>query len=138
RPRGETEGGRRYDWPAEYAHEQSVYESFVLGDPGADADRLATSGNVAGAVQTLQDVITQLDGVAGTVNDNRDRFSDKAAVPEMLRSIRRRHHDLNKKIPELQPTPAPEAAKADPATHAPAKAEGPPEGAGSAAPPAAE
>jgi hypothetical protein len=138
RVRGQTEGGRRYDWPAEYAGEQSVYESLVLGDPGAEADRLATSGNVPGAVQSLQNAVTQLDTVANTVNNNRDRFSDKAAVTEMLRSIRRRQHDLNKKISELQPAPHPEAAKADPANKDPAKAEGPPEGAGSAAPPPAE
>jgi hypothetical protein len=56
----------------------------------------------------------------------------------MLLSIRRRQHDLNKKIQELQPAAHPEAVKADPANHDPAKAEGPPEGAGSAAPPAAE
>jgi hypothetical protein len=115
-----------------------VYESLVLGDPGAEADRLAASGQAPAAIQKLQDAITQLENVAGTVNNNRDRFSDKAATSEMLRSISRRQNNLNKKIQELQPTPHPEAVKGDPANADPAKAEGPPEGAAPATPSAAE
>ncbi|MFI5042478.1 MAG: hypothetical protein ACHQNA_11645, partial [Acidimicrobiales bacterium] len=121
RPSGETEGGRRYDWPAEYVGEQSVYESLVLGDPGAEADTLANSGQTPAAVQKLQDSITQLGKVADTVNTNRDRFSDKAAVSEMLRSMRRRQRDLSTKIRQLQPAALPQAAKVDPANHDPAK-----------------
>jgi hypothetical protein len=125
RPSGQTEGGRRYDWPAEYASEQSIYESLVLGDPGAEADTLAASGQTPAATQKLQDAITQLGTVADTVNTNRDKFSDKPAVSEMLRSIRRRQRDLAAKIRQLQPAPAPQAANADPANRDPAKAASP-------------
>ena len=122
RPYGTTEGGRRYDWPEGFDNEKVIYESLVLGDPGADADSLVSAGKTDEAVGKLEDAIKQLQSVASSVDAGSDNFSDHKAVSEMLGGIRKRQRDLRTKIRQLQPQVAPAAAKQDPANRDPAKA----------------
>jgi hypothetical protein len=121
RPPYQTEGGRRYDWPAKYHVQQSWYESLVLGDTRPAADRLAAAGQGPIAVLRLRNDIRLLDIVANTVDVNQEEFSDKEAAIEMLRSIRRREAELEQKARDLESAPPVEAAPSDPASHGPAR-----------------
>jgi hypothetical protein len=87
RPRGQGEGGIRYEWPGTLASEQAAFESIVVGDRLSRYQAQAASGAFEPALAGLTADNARLGKVAKAIVATADQFSDSAAVAEMLRRI---------------------------------------------------
>lgn len=105
RPAGQLQGGIRYDWPQELSDQRAQFDALVVGDPIGAAETLATTSDagVKQAVDQLKSAKTQLAAMSQKIRENRSKFSDEAAVVEMLRRIGTRRSELQKEIELLEP-----------------------------------
>lgn len=115
RPQGQAEGGVRYDWPSELAKEREAFETIVVGDRVARLRARAAAGAFEEAQAGLNADNARLAKAAGAITAAAERFSDVAAVAEMLRRIGGRQTEIRAELRRLKAALAPGEPAAGPA-----------------------
>lgn len=120
RPAGTAEGGVRYDFPADMRAQQADYDNLVAADPLEHPGVLADSGKVKEAIDELNEDIAKLKSLFSKIERYRDKFTDDAAVAEMMNRIGDREIEIRAEVRALTPRlPAPSPAATSGAKHPP-------------------
>ncbi|MEU0519436.1 DUF4157 domain-containing protein [Streptosporangium sp. NPDC006007] len=114
RPQGQAEGGVRYDWPSELAKEREAFETVVVGDRVARLRARAAAGAFEEAQAGLSADNARLAKAAGAITAAAARFSDVAAVAEMLRRIGGKQTEIRAELRRLKAALAPGEPAAGP------------------------
>jgi hypothetical protein len=110
RPAGTSQGGVRYDFPADMPEQEAIYDSLVVDDPLVHPQELAQSGKVKAAIDELNGDLVNLKSLFAKIERYDDKFTDAAAVAEMMNRIGDRETEIRAELRALTQTlqsPAP-------------------------------
>ncbi|TCO52506.1 hypothetical protein [Actinocrispum wychmicini] len=98
---GSADGGALYDWPGELSTEKSSYSSLITGDPLATVKVQEKAGNNAVALESAKGALAKIDALITAMQTKQDKFSNAAALGEMLAAAAAQRGQVAKEIAVL-------------------------------------